>query len=749
MGILSKFIRGFASIFTRKSIGEKVWARLFAGYGAYGLPGAWSADRRELALHYRGWSYIAVRVIAEEIAALQPQVGFVRSPQDYEERIGEVLKSCHPGRERQAEQAFRKRFRSKSAVRKSLAQLQEHEEIELVDNDHRLLRLLRNPNDWDTGYTFWFRTSMQLDIHGNFYWWVIPDGTGRPVEMWVLPSNWVWPSPNRDRDQIVSYYEVRPYGTPGAASSFVIPAEEIVHGMYPGPISMWDGFSPQTAMAPWIDVLESMDACQFAGFKNGVGFDATIELDPTMEDPEQATLKRLQERLKERSGEGHHKEPLVMAPGAKLTYPRGIAPYEMDYAASGDQKKDWVLAGWGVSKFMAGLSEDVNKASSRVAVANFFRKVIRPRLLLIDGYATECLARRVDEKLIVYHDDPTADDPEETRANITLAIQAKAITINEVRTDLLGKEPIEGGDVIIGTPTDTPLLGPDAAENADELGEILATLKEAQQPEQPGMPGMPGMNGNGRSETGPTNRLPQAERNGKALQTVGKGASHWHKTFNESDHPRDEGGKFGSGGGGAATPGEKPAKPENKLPGGTADREKEVANLTRAIAGPQKTTQARAKAGGEIGPNGEPYPGGAFIATTDMPKKARANIEKWSKGKVQVDGYAWEVPEPGRMAILDKLGGTAMDPKNGEVNYSYLEYQQQPPEYVAMIEEIAEKWKSGERWIDVNDYPSLANYKDVARLVVAGKPIPGVILSELPEEAKNNYAKYKPKSEQT
>ncbi len=571
MGILQKMVHRFASIFTRKSIGEKVWARLFGGYGAWGLPGAWGADRRELALHYRGWSYIAVRVIAEEIAALQPQVGFVRSPQDYEERIGEVLKSCHPGRERQAEQAFRKRFRSKSAVRKSLAQLQEHEEIELVDNDHRLLRLLRNPNNWDTGYTFWFRTSMQLDIHGNFYWWCIPDGVGKTCEIWVLPSNWVWPSPNRNKEEIVSYYEVRPYGTPGAASSFVIPAEEIVHGMYPGPISMWDGFSPQTAMAPWIDVLESMDACQFAGFKNGVGFDATIELDAAMEDPEQATLKRLQERLKERSGEGHHKEPLVMAPGAKLTYPRGVAPYEMDYAGSGDQKKDWVLAGWGVSKFMAGLSEDVNKASSRTAVANFFRKVIRPRLLLIDGYATENLARELDDRLIVYHDDPTADDPEELRAQLTLEIQAKSVMINEIRT-AFGREPIEGGDVIIGTPTDTPLLGPDAAENADELGEILATLKEAQQPEQPGMPGMPGMNGNGRSETGPTSRLPQAERNGKQLETVSKGASHWHKTFNESDHPRDEGGKFGSGGGGAAAKPEeqkpeeqKPAKPENKL----------------------------------------------------------------------------------------------------------------------------------------------------------------------------------------
>jgi hypothetical protein len=282
---------------------------------------------------------------------------------------------------------------------------------------------------------------------------------------------------------------------------------------------MWDGFSPETAMAPWIDVLESMDACQFTGFKNQVGFDAVLEMDAAMEDPGEEAMKRLTARIQERQGEGGHRKVLGLAPGAKLTYPRGVAPYEMDYVGSGDQKKDWALAGWGVSKFMAGLSEDVNKASSYTARKNFFHKTVRPRLLLIDGYGTERMARRFDDGLVIYHDDPYADDPEEIRANLTLALQGKCVTVNEMRQQLLGLEPLEGGDVIFGSPTDTPILGPDAETGAEDMGKILETLQVAKQPPQPeGMPGMPGEPGGSpegktpqRNDAWPMNRLkPQA-----------------------------------------------------------------------------------------------------------------------------------------------------------------------------------------------------------------------------------------------
>lgn len=198
----------------------------------------------------------------------------------------------------------------------------------------------------------------------------------------------------------------------------------------------------------------------------------------------------------------------------------------------------------------------------------------------------------------------------------------------------------------------------------------------------------------------------------------------------------------GEGGGVKAT-----CSPSEK--GGSGNKqvdEGKVSSLIKEITGPIKMTQKRAKIGGEIGPNKEFYKGGAFIATTDMPKKVRQKIDQAAKGKVQVDGYTWAVPEPGKMSILDRFGGTMMNPRNGEINYHYLEYSKATPKEVAMYEEITSKWKAGERWIDVHEYPSLSRLKDVARLVVAGKPVPAEAMHAMPEEWQKHLSKYQPTS---
>lgn len=494
---LSSWIRRFLGT---KSVGERVWARLLSGFGAFGLPGSWASDRKEQVLHWRGWPYVVGKTIAEEIAALIPQVGCVRQPTEYEERLGKALKSCHPSRRKQMEAAFRRKYLTGLRRRKSLAAIQPHEELELCESNHRLVRLLRNPNGWDTGWQFWYRTIMNLELTGSSYWWVIPDAMGLPLEMWVVPSQWVWPSPVRYADDIISWYEIRPYGTPGGAGVFKIPAEEMIPIQYPHPLTLWDGFSPLQAMAPWIDVMESMDTCQWAAFKNQIGADAYVKLDPKVQDPNEESIKRLIGRLENRQrGEGNWRRPAVLSPGAELVYPKGTTPSEMDFVASGNTKRDWILSGWGVSKFMVGIQDDSNRAVALAAISNFIRKVIRPRLLLIDSVATERLAHRIDDNMVVFHDDPTPDDPEELRQQYQLGKELRAVTPNEYRVNVLGLEAWEhGGDDPIGAATDVPLpygTGEDA--DAAALAEAMAQIQEAKAP-----PPAPAMNG----QT-PANRL--------------------------------------------------------------------------------------------------------------------------------------------------------------------------------------------------------------------------------------------------
>lgn len=207
------------------------------------------------------------------------------------------------------------------------------------------------------------------------------------------------------------------------------------------------------------------------------------------------------------------------------------------------------------------------------------------------------------------------------------------------------------------------------------------------------------------------------------------------KTFTEADHPRDNAGKFGAG---SSAHAEAAAKLEGTR--ATESRERAAAKLHKEVIGTQAMSQARAYHG-EVGPNGETYNGGAFIATTDLPKRIKDKLKKAATGKVQTS-TGWAVPEPGQMSIVDKLGGSVMNPRNGEINDQYLAYIKATPEQRAMYADLAEKHKAGQDWVSVNDYPQIAGLKDVARLYVAGEAIPGVVIDRLPPEYKERFIKW-------
>jgi hypothetical protein len=165
--------------------------------------------------------------------------------------------------------------------------------------------------------------------------------------------------------------------------------------------------------------------------------------------------------------------------------------------------------------------------------------------------------------------------------------------------------------------------------------------------------------------------------------------------------------------------------------------------------------QKRALTGGERGANGEWYEGGKFIATKDFPKRVKQAIDKASTGKVQFEpGYGpdkWVVPEPGKVSILDSIGGTSMGP-NGELNRDYIARTGFSPEQVKEIETAASKFKDGERWVDASEFPQIAKGSDVLRMINAGMKIPDAIVKRFADiggpvkEALDIYLKQKESS---
>jgi len=148
--------------------------------------------------------------------------------------------------------------------------------------------------------------------------------------------------------------------------------------------------------------------------------------------------------------------------------------------------------------------------------------------------------------------------------------------------------------------------------------------------------------------------------------------------------------------------------------------------------------QARAKAGGEEGPNGEWYPGGAFIATTEMPKAARFKRDQAAKGRKEIEPYKYEVPPAGELAIYSNLGpGVALqvsgkDAANWSVNEAYLRSHQKADDVVvSQAKGMLEKYRTGERYANANQFHQWATYDDVARMAVANMPVAGATLERM------------------
>lgn len=434
-GIITDFLGGMGAVikapfagnpFTalRRRPGEQKMADLLLAGGSLGFPGAWTADRIEQIRHYKGWVYIAIRAIANEVACSPPRVAAIRSKNEVKQKGLYVLPDFHR--------------------KKALTSVQQHEDLQPMDSDYPLCELLANPNEPDVSFDFWYETIMFLELTGNCYWWVINNDFGLPAALWVLPSHWVWPISGNGR--LIDHYQIRPYGTPGSARAMSIPADEIIHFKNKNPLSKIDGMAGLQAGAPWVDSAESIDAARWHSFKNSNNIGMLLSLPEGMEDPPAGYISALYARLDARSrGEGNYNRPLILPSGVVAT-PNDRSPREMDFYESGNQMRDWIMAMFGVSKTIAGITEDVNYASMIAARANFIISTVRPRLSYIGQVATEKLAKRFNSKLVVYWPDLTPEDPAQKTIDMEADYRMRAITPNQVCRER-GREPFEGGDV--------------------------------------------------------------------------------------------------------------------------------------------------------------------------------------------------------------------------------------------------------------------------------------------------------------
>jgi HK97 family phage portal protein len=378
------------------------------------------SSAQEQLMHFRGWVWSAVRLVAQRIAGQPVCVG----------------------------------KRPKGRRYKSLG-----EKIEPLES-HPLLDVLSDPNDIQTFWQLMFASIASLEITGRALWW-ISKGTrdtsngGPATSILHIPTHWIV-----SVDPMQTAWKIRPTNS---AEDFTISGDEILHLHYPDPADPRGVISPLARVAEAVLTDQEIQTTQHSAFRNGIfpkviltagrlpsapglpGERPTLTVDQREELI--ATIRTYY------AGACAADQPFIIDGLIENITKLSNTIAEMDFIDSSRLTKSRVLQAYGVSPILLGEIESANRASATVADEIFVGNKINPLIELISGCMTEWLgpmfASSPRDKLVIWIEPACAHDPELLLKRWDLASKMGFVTKNEFRTHLLNIPAVDGGDTFL------------------------------------------------------------------------------------------------------------------------------------------------------------------------------------------------------------------------------------------------------------------------------------------------------------
>lgn len=444
------------------SSGEAGMARMVGPYGAGGY-GAASLSKVEQVLHFRGWTYRCIDYICGRIAKEPPTAVLAADPKEAESyKLAQkyFLRGKGPMPDPRA-------FASRAWKTKAQGPARANEEYEFLDDSHPLVRLLRDPNDPETGVSLWYEWTLFGLLTGESFLWVVESDSGRSdeIELWVIPSHWVR-AVCLGKEKLVDYFEVSPRG--GTAGLARFDPEEIIWYKRPSPLSKIYPASPLQAMSGDIDSYEKITAARNFSLDNGAAVGGTITVPPDVQ-LDDGMIQRLESRFSAKyAGVYNFNRPIILEGG--MVWTPAPPESELAFMQTQDQLRKYIIANWGLDEVVLGFASVANRAAMVAAIANVNEATINPLRREKASVLTEKLARRFDERCRLFWPDDTPLDPDARRTDFTSGDSLNAVSPNDYRVHVLELEPFP--EEIYDRPLVSPgLVNPGKDEGQDWDGD--------------------------------------------------------------------------------------------------------------------------------------------------------------------------------------------------------------------------------------------------------------------------------------
>lgn len=305
--------------------------------------------------------------------------------------------------------------------------------------DHPALALWNAPVPRISGMALRKLLSLYLDLAGEFFLVKDRNAAGQVVELWPMPPSWVLTTPTRTH----AAFKVLIQGT-----TYQIPETEMIWSRHLHPANPFGrGLGVARAVGDDVEADEFAQKWNKRLFANSARPDFVITVKGKIDKPSAERLK--EQWMQKHSGFWNAFKPAVLDNEATIT-PLGWGQREMDFVQLRKLARDNILGGFGVPLSVMGITENVNRANAEAGEYTYAKRVLVPRLVLLQEMAAELLLEfpQPPGARFVFAD-PVPDDKQHLLQVVNDGLQRGALTVNEWRSRMGFPTLPSGGDVLL------------------------------------------------------------------------------------------------------------------------------------------------------------------------------------------------------------------------------------------------------------------------------------------------------------
>lgn len=314
---------------------------------------------------------------------------------------------------------------------------------------HPLADLFANVNDEETPLDLWSAYVVHMMLGGETFYQIVPDGRGRPAEIWLRRPDQtsVYPDASRLAYPTALAYLVEPeLGDP-----LTIDAPWMVHDKFYNPLNNWRGLAPIQAVREGIVIDLFAQAWSKKFFRNSTRPDFAIIAPQGITQSERNRYEA--QFLMEHQGVDKAHLPVILEEGVTDIKTFSFPPKDLEWLQQREFSRDEVGAIFGVPDEIMGYGKDTYE-NFQTALEVFWTLTMLPLIRRRDAVLTHHFSRynlglrpgeRFDTDL---SDVGVLQEDLLPKAELARKFWEMGVPLNRIDEQLkLGIGPVPGGDV--------------------------------------------------------------------------------------------------------------------------------------------------------------------------------------------------------------------------------------------------------------------------------------------------------------